>query len=258
MWKTIFFDPLYNLLMWLISIVPYGSVGLAVIVLTILVKLALSPLAFKSTKSQLLQKKLQPKVAELRKEYPDQQEQAKKLMELYKEHKTSPFAGCLLIFIQIPIIIALYRVFLVGLEIIPERFYSFVTQPDQLNVLFAGIDLAERSILLAVLAGLTQFVQLQLSPLMRNTKKENPEGEKSTEEETDDKPDSSQQMMAVSQMMQKQMKFIMPIMIGFVAMAVPGAVALYWIVNNLFTMAQERVIARKVAREDATVAEATV
>ena len=59
-------------------------------------------------------------------------------------------------------------------------------------------------------------------------------------------------------MMQKQMKFIMPIMIGFVAMAVPGAVALYWIVNNLFTMAQERVIARKVARESATVAEATV
>jgi len=244
--------------MWLINVVPNGSVGLAVIILTLLVKTILSPLAFKSTKSQLLQKKLQPKVAEIRKKYTDQQEQAKKLMELYREHKTSPFAGCLLILIQIPIIIALYRVFLVGLEIIPERFYSFVAQPDQLNVLFAGIDLAQRSIPLAILAGATQFIQLQLSPLMRNNQKsqEKKEDEKNTEDSK--KSDSSEQMMAVSQMMQKQMKFIMPIMIAVVAMAVPGAVALYWIVNNLFTMAQERVIARKVERDDNTVAEATV
>lgn len=186
--------------------------------------------------NQITQKKLQPELARIKKEYPEKQEQSKKIMELYKEHKTNPFSGCLLVVIQIPIIFALYTVFLQGLEIVPEKLYSFVIAPETLNLTFLSVDLAEKSIVFALIAGLSQFIQLRLSPAMQNPTPPTEKKEKTTQEE-------------LAENMQKSMKYAMPVMITIVAYLVPAAVALYWIVSNVFTIIQETVIRRRIATQ---------
>ena len=228
MFHTIFYTPLYNALIFLTSSFG-GSLGLAVVGLTLIVKLILSPLSHKSIISQIEQKKLQPLVEDLKKKYPDQKEQSTKLMELYKEHKTNPFAGCLLILLQLPVIIALYRVFLSGAVINTTDLYSFVHAPAAVNGMFLGLNMAAKgSILLAILAGLSQFLQMHLSPAMQSSK---------TPVANDA---DAQTKMAAS--MTSSMKYTMPFMIAFFGYAVPGAVALYWIISNIFMIAQERFV----------------
>lgn len=234
MFHTIFFVPLYNALIFLTSAFG-GSLGFAVIGLTLGVKIILAPLAHKSIVSQIEQKKLQPLVEELKKKYPDQKEQSQKLMELYKEHKTNPFAGCLLILLQLPIIIALYRVFLSGAVINGSELYSFIHAPEMLRTMFLGINMASKSIILAVLAGISQFLQMYLSPAMQSSS-------------TPISPDADTQTKVMGSMTQS-MKYTMPIMIAVFAYAVPGAVALYWVVSNLFMIAQERWVLRRMKQE---------
>lgn len=234
MFHTIFYVPLYNALIFLTTTFG-GSLGLAVIGLTIVVKVVLSPLAHKSIVSQIEQKKLQPLVEELKKKYPDQKEQSAKMMELYKEHKTNPFAGCLLILLQLPIIIALYNVFMKGLVVNPAELYSFIQAPEMIKTMFLGIDLsATKSIILAVLAGLSQFLQMYWSPAMQNPSHP-PAGGLPQVKGEGVKPD----MMAS---MTKSMKYTMPIMIAFFSYAVPGAVAVYWIISNIAMIIQEKFV----------------
>lgn len=241
MFHTVFYLPLYNALVWLTGLFA-GQIGIAVVVLTIVVKLVLSPLSHRSIISQIEQKKLQPLVEDLKKKYPDQKEQSQKLMELYKEHKTSPFAGCLLIIIQLPIIIALYRVFLSGATVNAADLYHFVSLPAAVHTMFLGMDLGARSIILAVLAGISQFLQMKWSPSMQDA----PKPQASATDGND--PKGSQ--MAMMSSMQKSMKYTMPIMIAFFGYAVPGAVALYWIVSNIFLILQERHVVRIFRRRE--------
>ncbi len=228
MFHTIFYVPLYNALVFLTSTFG-GSLGLAVIGLTIVVKLILSPLAHASIKAQIEQKKLQPLVEDLKKKYPDQKEQSAKLIELYKEHKTNPLAGCLLLILQLPVIIALYQVFMGGAAINPADLYSFVQAPAIVKTMFLGLNMgAMHSIILAVLAGATQFLQMHWSPSMQTTP---------AATTGDTKMD-----MATS--MTKSMKYTMPIMITVFGYAVPGAVAMYWIISNIFMIVQEKIVIR--------------
>lgn len=237
MFHTIFFVPLYNALMFLTGTFG-GSLGLAVIGLTIIVKLVLSPLAHASIKSQIEQKKLQPLVEALKKQYPDKKEQSAKMMELYKEHKTNPFAGCLLIILQLPVIIALYNVFMKGVTVNADELYSFVSAPEIINTMFLGINMGQgpvwSKLLLAALAGITQYLQMRWSPAMQDAPK--------TAVAPTDGPKDFQADMAAN--MTKSMKYTMPVMIAAFAYAVPGAVALYWIVSNIFMIAQERFVVK--------------
>ncbi len=235
MFHTIFYVPLYNALIWLTTL-SGGSLGLAVIGLTLLVKLILSPLSYRSIVSQVEQKRLQPLVEELKKKYPDQKEQSQKLMELYKEHKTNPFAGCLLILLQLPVIIALYRVFLSGAAVVPADLYSFVHAPAIVHAMFLGINMSSRNLILAILAGISQFLQMQWSPAMRNAP-----GAKAVRSE-----DMGTNMAAS---MTQSMKYTMPIMIAVFGYAVPGAVTLYWIVSNIFMILQERYVENRMAKK---------
>lgn len=231
MFHTIFFVPLYNALIFLTTL-SGGSIAVGVIGLTILVKVILSPLAHKSIKSQIEQKKLQPLVDKLRKQYPDKKEQAQKLMELYKEHNTSPFAGIFLVLLQLPVIIALYQVFLAGAVVNGAELYSFVSVPASVQTLFLGIDMTARSIILALLAGISQFLQMYWSPAMQKTPMA-----------SDADMDPQAKMMAS---MQTSMKYTLPVMIGFFAYAVPGAVALYWVISNICMIIQERFVIRSI------------
>lgn len=232
MFNTIVFIPLTNALVFLTSFL-WGNIGLAVIVLTILIKLILLPLSYAQTKSQISIKKIQPLIDDIKKNTPDKTEQTQKIMALYKEHNTNPLSGCLPLIIQLPIIIALYQVFLQGASVDGSVLYSFVHAPEHISNFFLGTNMTEKSIIVALIAGVSQYFQLKLSPSM----KEDPAVAKN------DNPDMQTAMMAN---MQKTMKYSLPIMITVFAAIVPAAVALYWVITNLFQIAQEWWINKKI------------
>jgi len=180
-------------------------------------------------------KEIEPELKRIREVHKDdKQVQAKKTMELYQERGVTPFSGCLPLFIQIPIIIGLYWVFK-GLKIDSALFYGFVTAPTSLDMHFLFFDLAAKSAILAVLAGFTQYIQTDLSLGRQNITPATPV-------KTDGKP-SFQEDFAKS--MQVQMRYILPVMIGFIAFKTSAAVALYWTTSNILSIVQELLMRRK-------------
>lgn len=234
MFKTIFITPLFNLLVTLINFSPWGSVGIAIIVMTILVKLVLAPLYKKSIVGQFRMKELEPKLKEIKANFPDKQEQAKKTFELYKEYKISPLSGCLPILIQLPIILALYRVFLAGFHFDAYHLYSFVKAPEVFSLQFLGVNLAEKSIIFALLAGVSQFIQARFSAQRMKTVSD---------------PNDKSMQANMANMMGKQMQYILPVFVAFVSYQISAAIALYWFVNNVFTTVQEILIHRKLSKQ---------
>lgn len=227
--NLIIYEPLYNALVVLTNVLPDNSFGLAVIILTLLVRFALMPLSHRAIVTQRKMRVIQPKLESIRKTVKDREDQAKQMIELYKEHGINPFSGLIPLFIQIPIIFALYWVFSTGIEINPDLLYSFVSTPAHIDPVFLGyFDLTERSIILATLVGVTQFVQAHLA--MPSLPKK--EGEPSAAEE-------------FSRILQTQMKFVLPVFIGVVSLGFPSALALYWATGNLFSIAHELFVKRR-------------
>lgn len=235
LWTTLIYQPLANALLLLVSLLPGGNIGFAVILLTILVKILLLPLSYQSLRTQIAQKKIQPQLEVLKKTITNRQEQAKAIMELYKKNGIKPFSSILILLIQLPIIIALYTVFLRGVDVITPLAYGGFPLPDVISSTFFGINLTEKSILLAIIAAITQFLQIHFSPMMRMSRND-----------VVNKDDMGQ-MMAAS--MQKSMKYVLPVMVAFFAAVVPGAVALYWIVSSVVTLVQEVFMYKKITQE---------
>jgi YidC/Oxa1 family membrane protein insertase len=232
-WTTLLYQPLYNLLIFITSIIPTGDIGVGIILLTLLVKLALYPLTKKSIESQTSLARLQPELDRIKREFPDKQDQAKQTMELYKVQKTSPFSGCLVVIIQLPIILALYYVFYRGFGAAAPALYSFIHAPEHINMLFLGfLDISKPHIALAILAGISQFAQMRVSFGGAQPKQ----------------TAGSADMMKA---MQTQMQYVLPLMIIFVGTRVSGAVALYWITSNLVGATQEYFIRRKIKKNNA-------
>jgi YidC/Oxa1 family membrane protein insertase len=240
MFHTIISVPLTNVLVFLTAHL-WGNIGLAVIVMTIIVKLILLPFSFASTRNQIAMKKIQPIIDEMKKNTPDKNEQTKKMMEIYKEHQTNPLSGCLPLLIQLPIILGLYRVFLQGLSIDTATLYHFVHAPEYVSNTFLGISMTSKSIILATIAGITQYIQLRLSPSFQNN----------SEMKKTEGPEDFQ--TALGNNMQKAMKFSLPVMITIFAAVVPAAVALYWVVTNIFTIGQEWWINWKIKKRETIV-----
>lgn len=237
LWNIIFYKPLYNGLFFLVDIVPNNSLFLAVVILTIIVRLIISPLSYKAIRTQLKTKLLQPKLKEIKK-IKDKQEQATKTLQLYKEHGVNPFSSFLLILIQLPIILALYWVFKDGgIEIDPTLLYSFIEVPEMIVKDSFGVDLTQKSIFLAFLTGLTQYIYLSIAS---NMKKDESVKENGTDQE---------KMM---QSIQQSMKYVMPVMITVFAYIIGGAVALYWVTSNVFMILQERYIQAKIKKNPIT------
>ena len=201
-----------------------GNFGLAIILLTVLVRLVLYPLSAKAVRSQKELTKIQPQIQEIQKKYKgNQSNQAKELMKLYKEHNINPFSGCLPILIQLPILIAMYRVFLDGLD--PSQLanlYYFVQVPESINPIFIGfLDLSQRSILLAVITGFLQFWQSKISlPVKPQTGQGSP----------------------VSSMMGKQLLYILPVITVVIAASLPAGPVLYWFTATLIGIIQQTYI----------------
>jgi YidC/Oxa1 family membrane protein insertase len=222
-WNTFLYYPLLNALAFLVSVVPGGDVGVAVIVLTILVKIILYPFSQRSVESQARMNFLAPELNKIKASGASKEEQAKQTFDLYKKHKTNPFSGCLLVLIQIPIIFALYYVFYKGINFDNGILYSFVKAPQNMNMLFLGfIDIAGKSISLAILAGASQYLQAHFAP------KPPP---------STSRTGSFQE--SFSKNMHIQMKYFFPILVVFIAYSISGAVALYWITSNIFSVGQQ-------------------
>jgi len=225
-WNTILYQPLLNALAFLVSIIPGGDVGLAVIILTILVKIVLFPLSQKSIESQAEMNILTPELNKIKISGASKEEQAKLTFDLYKKHKVNPFSGCLLVLVQIPVIFALYYVFYKGINFDGGLLYSFVHIPDHINMTFLGVlDISKKSLILAILAGVSQYLQAHFMP------------KSATPSVVSGSPASFSDSFSKS--MQMQMKYIFPFVIAFIAYSVSGAVALYWITSNLFMVAQQ-------------------
>jgi len=229
--NEILYRPLFNALVWLYNILPGHDLGVAIIILTVIIRLLLYPLTQKGIKSQKALTELQPKIKELQKKYKSKEEQARAMMELYRQHKINPLSGFLPLLIQLPILIALYRVFLGGLD--PERLnglYSFISQPETLSPMFLGIiNLAERNMVLAVLAGFLMFIQ---SKMMLGKKQLQKSGLKIGGRD-------------FSSMMGQQMTYFMPLLTVLIAWGLPAALPLYWIVITLFGIGQQYLIGRR-------------
>ncbi len=230
-WHGVFFDPIYNGLIFILNHVPGGDVGVAIIILTVVIKLLLLPLSVRATKTQHAMRELEPKLAEIKEKHKDDREKlARETMGAYKEAGVNPFASILLILIQLPVIIALYlSVYRGGGVALPainvDLLYSFVPTPETATMMFLGfMDIAARSFPLAFLAGVTQFyhTRLSLPPL--------------APKEKDAKPSFKDDFQ---RSMQMQMRYVMPIIIFFVAYTISAAIALYFLVSNLMAIAQE-------------------
>ena len=228
LWNLLFYTPMYNGLVFLIDAIPWHDVGLAVIILTLLFRFIMSPLSRKAIKSQIAIKNIQPELDKIKKEIKDKQEQAKRTLALYKEKKINPFSGFFFLLIQIPIIFALYFVFLDGVVAKTDILYPFIKYPETLNNMFLGIINVEakKNIALALLCGISQYLQYKYSSAAKPAPQK--EGEKD---------ESFQGQLAKS--MNLQMKYFLPALIAFFAYNMPAAIPIYWITSNTYTIFQE-------------------
>lgn len=218
-------QPIYHLLMLLIGVLPGHSLALAIILLTIGIRFLLYLPMHKSLRQQTTLQQLQPKIKEVREKYKhDQQLLAKKTMELYKEHGVNPFGSCLPLLIQLPILIAVYRVLLMKIQF------------DGLNPFFFGVDLSTvESIFFPITVGVTQFISMKLMSKAQKAKIHDV-----TPQERNEPPKIREQERTMG-----MMTYIMPLLIIWIARSLPAGLSLYWITSTLFGIGQQFIIARQ-------------
>ena len=222
-WHLIIANPILNVLI-VLSHVLYGQFGLAIIALTIIVRLVSWPLNKRQLKSTKAMQDMQPKLQELQKKYgKNKQKLQQEMMKLYKEAGVNPL-GCLWpMLIQFPIWIALYQAIMSALATTPEhllnlahRLYSWemVSQAIPLSSQFLGLDLGQTALqagalglLLAIIVGGTMWVQQKMT----------------SAPSVDPRQGATQRMMTL----------MMPLMFGFFTLMFPSGLALYWAVSNI-------------------------
>ena len=154
----------YNSFIFLIEKLPFFDAGVIVVIFTIIIKIILLPLSVKASKAQLQMKTTEKGLADIKEKYKDnKEEQGRKIMEYYKEKGINPFAGIFILIVQLPILIGLYQVFIEsGLPVIDtDMLYSFIPSPASVNMFFLHtINISEKSIILAVIAGITTYFQI--------------------------------------------------------------------------------------------------
>jgi YidC/Oxa1 family membrane protein insertase len=221
-WFYWFEKPIFALLHWLFQ--TLGNFGLAIICLTLCVRALMFPVAQRQFASMAAMRNVQPKMKALQEKYKDDKPKLQaEMMELYKREKVNPLAGCLPIFLQIPIFFALYKVLMLTIEMRHQPFVLWIkdlSAPDPLHVLnlFGLLNFQPPAFLaigvLAILLGITMFLQFRLNPTpMDDT--------------------------------QKQIFAIMPWMMMFVMAPFAAGLLVYWITNNLLSIAQQAFLYRK-------------
>jgi YidC/Oxa1 family membrane protein insertase len=229
---AIVYDPIYNGLVFFVGVLPTHDVGIAVVIVTIIVRFILFPLSRTAIKTQIKMKEIAPEVEAIKKKYKTSEEQGRATLALYRERDVHPFAGFFLMLIQLPILLGLYWVFAQGgLPAIHEAIlYPFVHAPFAVNMEFLGlIDMSKPDIFLGVLAGIAQFFYTRLSM--------GPRGELSATEA------SLSSDMAKS--FDLQARYLLPTMVTVFGVFIASAAPLYWLTGNLFMICQELLTGRR-------------
>src|SRR3989338_3921242 len=224
LFHVILIQPLVNLLVWFYNVIPGHDLGVAIIVLTVVVRLVLYPSFSKSLRSQKELSAMQPRLDEIKEKHKDNKEaQTKAILEFYKENKINPLSSCLQLLIQLPILIALYQVFLYGLNgKVAAELYSFVQNPGAIDPLFFNfVDLSKPNLIFGILAGAFQFIQSKM--MMPKVKPKD-------------------QMAAA---MNAQLVYFMPLITILISPQIPAALALYWIVTTVFAIGQQYYIMKQ-------------
>jgi YidC/Oxa1 family membrane protein insertase len=234
------YQPIYNLLILVYNLLPPHDFGVAIIFVTVFIKLLLVPVSKKQIESQKKMQELQPKLKEIQEKFKqDKEKQTRATMEFYKTHKTNPFSGCLPTIFQLVFLIAIYRVLFniskSGLMINGDGLYSFISNPGQINHMFLGIiDLSKtlnvNSLSIIDIPHITLIVMAAAAQYMQ-TKMLMPQG--SNKEEKEKEAD-------FSQIMSKQMLYFGPILTLFIGIKFPAGLALYWLISTLFMLIQQK------------------
>jgi YidC/Oxa1 family membrane protein insertase len=231
---TLVHEPLYNGLVAIIAYIPGGDVGFAVILLTVIVKILLLPLAIRASRTQHGMREIEPLIRELRERHKgDPEVMARETMALYRLKGINPFASIGLILIQLPVIFGLYFVFYKGglPDLHLESLYALTPRPDTVSMLFMGIvDMAARSAPIAFLAGITQYFQARVA--MPDAPKPKDPAQPTFGED-------------FARSMHLQMRYVLPIVVTCVAYFATAAVALYWFTSNIASIIQEWYVRRK-------------
>ena len=211
-----FFDFLAKPMLYLLNIL-YGylhNYGLAIILLTVLIKVVFWPISYKGMKSMKTMQKLGPKMTQIREKYADDRDRMnKEMMQLYKTYNVSPVGGCLPMVAQIPVFFALYRLLMQTIELRHAPFFGWITDLSAPERLFIGFDLPYFGglPLLTLGMGLSMFLQQKLTPSPAD-------------------PTQAKIMM------------FMPIIFTAISVNFAAGLVLYWLVNNLLSMLQQYVI----------------
>ena len=226
--NTFFTEPLYNGLIFLMDALPWVDAGVVIVLFTVVVKLILFPLSRKAIHTQVRMKEIEPELKSIKEKYKnDKQKQAMATMDLYRMNHVNPFSSFLLILIQIPIIFALYKIFLSGglPSINTEALYSFIPSPETVDTKFLGLlEITKKSVILALAAGVSQYFQAKFSIPALPPK--NSAGKPSFQED-------------LARGMPLQMRYILPVITFVISYSISGAVALYWTTSNVFAIVQE-------------------
>ncbi|TYC49489.1 membrane protein insertase YidC [Rhodobacterales bacterium] len=221
-WFYFLTKPMFFAIDWFFHLT--GNFGLAILAVTVLVKLFFFPLANKSYVSMSKMKLVQPKMTEIREKYKDdRQKQQQAMMELYKEEKINPLAGCLPIVIQIPVFFSLYKVLYVTIEMRHAPFFGWIqdlSAPDPTTIfnLFGLIPWDPPQMLMLgvwpLIMGITMFIQMKMNPAP---------------------PDPTQQMIFTW----------MPVIFTFMLASFPAGLVIYWAWNNSLSVTQQYIIMRR-------------
>lgn len=268
MFETIVVKPIFNALMWLYSIIPGGDFGIAIILFTILIRIVIYPLVKSQLHQTKMMRKMQPELKKIKEAANgNKQLEATQQMELYKKYGINPFRSILILIIQLPIFIGLYQVIqVITLHRDKVAHYAYsateslqpvqriIENPDNFNHTMLGfIDLTKTTFsngtidialfALAIISALTQYIMTkQTSPTGKSSKRFR---DIMTETAAGKETDPSEMSAA---MMNNMMK-IMPIMMFFIMVSLPGALALYYTVSNIVAVAQQHYLLNKDAEE---------
>lgn len=210
-----------------------GNLGIAVIVLTLVMRLVLVPLSINALRSQKKMQELKPELDKLKKQHGNDKAKLQQAqVELYKKYNINPLTGCLPYLVQIVLLIILYQVLLKflgqteinGVTINPTFLWLDLRQPDQYHIL-------------PILAGATQFIlSLMIAPGAEHRDLVPNQSKKKNVQEANKKEEDVAEMAMT---MQKQMIFFMPIMTAFIAWRFQSGLALYWVATTLFSIVQQ-------------------
>lgn len=220
--SELIYRPIISVTVFLYGVLPFHDLGIAIILITIAIRLLFLPLSLKTARSQKMMADLAPEIERVKQQHPEKAAQSEAVMKLYKERGVNPLAGCLPLLLQLPILIGMYRVFLDIFK--PEslsKLYAFVPNPGTVNHFFLGLmDISVPSPAFAILAGILQFFQAKIAA-------------------------GNQPQTGPSASLNKQMAYLFPVMIIIISWNLPAGLALYWIVTTLFSIGEQLYLKRR-------------